>query len=376
MTQTTNYDELQAKRYHKIRRWLEIADAGLLIALLLVLMTTDLTADLRDLALKLGFQSYFWGLLFYLLIFSLAGKALGSGFAYYGYRLEKTYKLSNQKIGGWLWDEAKGFAVNLLLMGLLAELLYAVIRWAPQWWWIAAWALFTLVFIVLAQLAPVVLFPIFYSFEKLRDDELSARLLSLAAKAGARVRGVYLWKLSKKSNKANAALAGLGATRRIVISDTLLSLCTPEEVEAVMAHELGHHKRRHILLSMSLQTAFTFLGFWVLKTVLRQFTEFKQYDFANLPVVMLTAVALSLLLLPLINSVSRAFERQADRYALEITGRVEAFISAMQKLAAQNLAEADPSPLVVLLFHSHPPVKKRVAAARQWAKDHPQLVKN
>ena len=203
----------------------------------------------------------------------------------------------------------------------MVELLYFTLRQWPQHWWILAWALFMGLFIVLAQLAPVVLFPIFYKFEPLDNEDLRRRLVVLSERAGTRVRGVYRWKLSEKSKKANAALTGLGATRRIILADTLLDNYSPEEIEAVLAHELGHHVHRHILKSIFVQAAITLFGFWAANWTLHYAVDLHMFeelsDFANLPLLALVSVVLSFLLMPALNAFSRFNERQADRYAFE-----------------------------------------------------------
>jgi len=300
----------------------------------------------------------------------LISKALGFGLDYYGFRLERKFQLSTQKLRSWLWDEAKGFLVGLVLAGIVVELLYFMIRQSPQHWWLITWALFMGLVILLAQLAPVMLFPIFYKFEPLDNEDLRRRLVLLSEHAGTRVRGVYRWKLSEKSKKGNAALTGLGRTRRIILADTLLDTYAPEEIEAVLAHELGHHVHRHILKSILVQAGITLLGFWVANWVLHYAVDHHMFeelsDFANLPLLALTATALSLLLMPALNAYSRYNERQADRYAFESIASVGPFISSMNKLAEQNLAERTPSKWIEVLFHSHPAISRRVAAAEAW----------
>ena len=196
----------------------------------------------------------------------------------------------------------------------------------------------------------------------------------MSEKAGANVRGVYEWALSEKTKKANAALMGLGRTRRIVISDTLLAACTKDEIEAVLAHELGHHVHRHMLKGIAVQGVITFFGFWCLKLAIRwaefDWKRYEQIDFANLPLMILVATALSAALLPVMNAYSRFNERQADVYAWKSLGSVQAFCSAMDKLAAQNLAEREPARWVEILFHSHPAAARRTKAALAWADSH------
>jgi STE24 endopeptidase len=369
-TTSTGGDSPEARRYNKIQRWLGVADLVMGAAFLVVLVATGWTGWLRDLALRRGFQNYTFAVFIYLFFLLLIGKVLGFGLDYYGFRLERKFQLSTQKFRSWLWDEAKGFLVGLVLAAIVVELLYFMIRQSPQHWWIITWALFMGLFILLAQLAPVALFPIFYKFEPLENEDLKRRLVVLGERAGTRVRGVYRWKLSEKSRKANAALTGLGNTRRIILADTLLDNYAPEEIEAVLAHELGHHVHRHILKSILVQAGTTLLGFWVANFVLHYAVDHHMFeelsDFANLPLLAITAMALSLLLMPALNAYSRFNERQADRYAFESIASVEPFISSMNKLAQQNLAERTPSRWVEILFHSHPAIAKRVAAAEAW----------
>src|SRR5882672_1273871 len=261
-------DSPEARRYNRIRRWLGVADFVVVFAFLVVLLVTGRSGTLRDLAYRWSFQMYAVAVFVYMLLLLMISKVLSIGLEYYGFRLERRFKLSTQRFRSWLWDEAKGFLVGLVLAGIIVELLYFTIRQWPQHWWLLAWALFMGFFIVLAQLAPVVLFPIFYKFEPLDNEDLRRRLVVLSERAGTRVRGVYRWKLSEKSKKANAALTGLGSTRRIILADTLLDNYAPEEIEAVLAHELGHHVHRHILKSIFVQAAITFVGFWAANWVL------------------------------------------------------------------------------------------------------------
>ena len=355
-----------------------MADAGIGFALLVVLLVTGWTGKLRDWSYLGASQHYFFAVFLYVLMFSVIAKLLGAPFDFVGFRLEHQYHLSNQRLRSWLWDECKGWLVNLVLGAVMVEIVYAIIRIAPQRWWIIAWAVFVGLFLLMAQLAPVVLLPIFYKFKPLENDGLRERLTKLGERAGTRVRGVYEWKLSEKSKKANAALTGMGSTRRIILSDTLLEHYTDDEIEAILAHELGHHVHRHILKSIFTQVGITFLGFWLVNQVLRfvigrnwfPVLGSRLYDFANLPLIVLVVTVLSFLLMPALNAISRRHEREADRYAWGNISAIAPFVSSMQKLADQNLAEREPSKFVEWLFHSHPSIGKRIAAAESWASKH------
>jgi STE24 endopeptidase len=367
-------DSPESQRYNRIKRWLGIADFGVGLVLLIVLLATGGSGTLRDLALHGASTNYSLALFFYVLMLTTISRILGFPLDYWGFRLEHRYRLSNQRTRSWLWDELKGLIIGLVFATIVVELLYLLIRHVDRWW-LAAWALFLGLFVLLAQLAPVVLFPIFYKFEPLDNEELRKRLVVLSERAGTRVRGVYKWHLSEKSKKANAALTGLGATRRIILADTLLDQYSDDEIEAVLAHELGHHVHRHILKSILVQAGITLAGFYFASEVLRYAVERANMfnsmsDFANLPLLVLVATVLSFLLMPALNAYSRFNERQADRYCFQSVATVEPFISSMNKLAEQNLAEKTPSRWVEWLFHSHPAIAKRVAAAQAWAKAH------
>jgi STE24 endopeptidase len=367
-------DSPEARRYNSVKRWLGVADFVLGVAFLVVLLVTGWSGWLRDLAYRLGFQNYTLSVFFYLLLLLIIGKALGAGLDYYGFRIERKFQLTTQPLRSWIWDEVKGFLVSLVLGAIVVELLYLTIRQWPQHWWLLAWAIFMALFVGLAQLAPVVLFPIFYKFEPLENEDLRRRLVVLSQRAGTRVRGVYRWKLSEKSKKANAALTGMGRTRRIILADTLLDNYQPEEIEAVLAHELGHHVHRHILKSIFVQAAITFVGFWAANWTLHYAVDQHMFeelsDFANLPLLVLVSTVLSSLLMPALNAYSRFNERQADQYAFESIASVEPFIASMNKLAEQNLAERTPSKWIEWLFHSHPAISRRVAAAQAWSRAH------
>jgi STE24 endopeptidase len=369
---STSEDTPQARQYSRIRRWLSVSDTALGVVFLVVLLAAGFTRDLRDLSLHFAREHYVLAVFFYVLLLTLISKALSLPLDVYSFRLEHRFQLSNQSTKAWVLDEVKGWLVGLVIATLLVELVYWIIRSSLQHWWLIAWAAFTALFVVFAQLAPVVLFPIFYKFVPLNDQELRNRLVKLSERAGTRVRGVYEWKLSEKSKKANAALTGLGNTRRIILADTLLQSYSHDEIEAVLAHELGHHVHGHILKSILLQMAVTFAGFWAANEVLRYATYQAHMfdllsDFANLPLLALVSAALSLVLLPAMNAYSRYNERQADRYCWKSVPSVEPFITAMDKLSAQNLSEKSPSRLIEVLFHSHPSVSRRIAAARRFA---------
>jgi STE24 endopeptidase len=368
-------DSVEARRYNRLLRRIGIADLALGLVLIGVILAPDWTSDFRNFAVRRAGDHYSIALFLYTSILLLLTKFAGLGLEYYSFLVEHRYHLSNQRFRLWAWDQFKGFALGFLVSQTLVQMVYLLIRLQPQWWWVTGWALFMLFSVLLVQIAPVVLFPLFYRFHALADEDLTARLTRMSEKAGAKVRGVYEWMLSEKTRKANAALMGLGRTRRIVISDTLLATCDHDEIEAVLAHELGHLVHRHMLKAIVVQGVITFFGFWCLKLAIRWAAfdwkrHYDQIDFANLPLMILVSAVISIVLLPVMNAYSRFNERQADVFAWQSMGSVGSFCSAMEKLAVQNLSEREPSRVVEILFHSHPATGRRVRAALAWAGSH------
>ena len=308
----------------------------------------------------------------YVALLMLVSDLGGLPLAFYaGFLLERRYGLSTERVSAWVRDQAKSFVIGLLLASAAAVIVYQMIAWSPGRWWLPAGLVFAGLIIGLTQVAPVVLLPLFYRIKPLEKDLLRARLLALAERAGARVLGAYEWGLSDKTKKANAALAGLGATRRILVSDTMLAEYSDEEIEVVLAHELAHHVHGDIWRGIVLESVLIVGGFYVAARVLESLAPAFHLrdvaDAAGLPLLLLAAGAVSLVAAPARHAMSRAYERRADRFALALTRNPDAFISAMRRLGAQNLAEDHPSKLVQWLFYSHPPLRERIAAAEAFS---------
>ncbi len=291
---------------------------------------------------------------------------------YAGFVLPHRFQLSTQTLGGWFSDMAKGAVLSILIGCPLLIGLYALMRLSPNGWWLWAAVGYSGVSVVLSALAPVILMPIFFKFRPLDQAHaaLNERLLALTRRSGTRVRGVFTFDMSRRTRAANAALVGLGRTRRVILGDTLLSEFEPEEIETVLAHELGHHVHMDIPLFILVQTGFNLLTFYLIATGTRWAVPglglSSLADPGGLPVVALSAGVLTTIVGPVANAFSRWREALADRYALELTRNRGAFVSAMTRLANQNLAEADPPGWAVLLFATHPPLGQRIRTARKF----------
>ena len=295
---------------------------------------------------------------------------------YSDFILPHRFGQSNQNLRGWIIDLVKGILVGGLVGGVVLEIIYLILRAFPETWWLWA-AGFLLVFnVLLANLAPVLLLPLFNKFVPLGEEhrELAERLMRLSERAGTRVQGVYKFDMSQRTKAANAALTGMGRTRRIILGDTLLDAFTSDEIETVLAHELGHHVNRDIPLSIAFETVSTLVGLWLASLALNWGVAFFGFaglaDIAALPLLMLAMGLFGLVTMPLSNGFSRWRERLADRYALQATRNGPAFASAMTRLANQNLAEVDPEPWVEWLLYSHPALSKRIEMAQTFM-DHP-----
>lgn len=293
-----------------------------------------------------------------------------------GFVLPHRFGLSTQSLRGWVTDQVKMVLLGGALGLFVLEVIYAVLRAFPETWWIYTAGLLLLFNIVLASLAPVLFFPIFYKFLPLGEEyaEIQERLIRLFESAGKRIRGVYQFDMSSRTKAANAALVGLGNTRRIILGDTLLKEFTPDEIETVLAHELGHHVHRDLLVGILVESAITVIGLYLASLGLSSGTAALGFegvaDIAALPLLILVMSAYGLLTMPLTNGYSRWREREADAYGLRVTGKGRAYASALARLANQNLANADPGSWEEFLLYSHPALNKRIAMAEGYSIPH------
>jgi STE24 endopeptidase len=369
-------NEPRASRYHRVKRRAAVAAMLASAAFFALLVTSGTSASVRDAAAAAAslFPPAFAPFLtvaIYVAIVVVAHEIVALPFGFFeGFVLERQYGLSRLRARGWVRDHAKALGVGLVLGMAAASAIYAALRAWPAWWWAASAAIFTGATVVLAQLAPVVLLPMFYRFTPVQNESLRQRLVALASRAGARVLGVFEWRLGEKTSRANAALVGLNRTRRILLSDTLLEHYSDDEIEVILAHELAHHVHGDIWKGVAVEAGLTLVSFLAAHAALTWFGPpaglGSPADVAGLPILVLAGGGISVAAVPLLNALSRTHERRADRYALEATGNREAFMSAMRRLAAQNLAEERPSRLVQVLFYTHPPIAERLEAARRW----------
>ncbi len=312
----------------------------------------------------------------YFLVFGAGFEAVSLVFAWLGRAIEIRFEMNRQSLASWAVDQLKGLALTAGLGLGAVELIYWLMRTSPNHWWLWSWGGFAVFFVLMAQIGPVLLLPLFFKMRRMGDDEpMCQRLFATYAKLRAtnprlpRLHGIFEWKLGEKSAKANAALTGLGGTRRVIISDTLLESSPVEEIEAVFIHELGHHVHHDIWRGLGFQTAVSFVEFWVAAWVLGAVcprTGMPVSGVASLPLLILVFSLLYLGLLPANNGFVRAMERRADDYSFQTLGTAEPLLAGLQRLAEKNLAEVAPPRWKEFLLYSHPSIATRIRRGRAW----------
>ena len=362
--------QARAKRYEAIHNILFVVETVYTLALLLVFLLTGASGFLAGEAQAISSNPWIATAL-YGVVVVVGVKLLFLPLNFYGgFVLEHRFDLSNESLGGWLKDEAKSLGLNLILGVIALDAIYFLLRRAGDWWWLGAALLFLLFGVVLSVLFPVLILPLFYKLQPLENESLKQKLVALAQRVGAKVLGVYRMAMSEKTKKANAALAGLGATKRIILGDTLLDRFAEDEIEVVMAHEMAHYQHGDISKMIAWGTVTTLVGLWIcdfgFRIGLKRLGFESRADIAAFPLMALCLFGFGLVVMPVNNAFSRWREWKADRAALELTGNPDGFIRAMRKLAEQNLADLSPHPLVEFLLHDHPSLARRIAWAEQW----------
>jgi STE24 endopeptidase len=355
-----------AKRYAKIKLIVSLVGSGLFFVLSVILVASGATSAIEHLVRSLLRNDYL-ALLGFAAVLGLVETVLTAPLHFYsGFFLEHRYNLSNQTLRAWLWEGVKGLLVGVPLMVPLLLALFFCLKSFGSLWWLPVGSVLYLFSVVLARLAPVLIFPLFYTFKPLPDGKLKSTILQLCQTVGMSVEGIYVFDLSKNTKKANAAFTGIGKSKRIILGDTLVANFRDDEIETVFAHELGHFKLKHLWTMLAVGTVSTFLGLYLTAKAYElslPWFGFSTLDqLAALPLLALWLGVYSLLTSPITNAISRSHERAADQYAVSLTNNGEAFANALHKLARINLADVSPHPVVEFLFHGHPSIEKRVQA--------------
>ena len=359
-------DSSREKEYNKIKVRISIADIFIDITLLAVLAFSGISVFIAEGASFAGneYLNFILFIFFIGIIFSITGFPLSF---YSSYILEHRFGLSNQTLAKWFLERAKSSFVGAVIGIPVAITFYFLLKSSGQLWWFYFSLFIFFVSVFLAKIAPVVIFPLFYKFKELDNAELKNRLEGILKNVNIDIKGIYSFNMSKDTKKANAGFTGLGKSKRIILSDTLLENFSEDEIAVVFAHEAGHYRHRHIVKNIILSTIIIFATFFICGSLYSVTIENmgyeKIFELAALPVLVFYLTVFSFFMMPLTNYISRKYEFEADRYALELTGDMASFVSTMEKLAAQNLADREPHPFIEFIFYSHPSIKRRIAAA-------------
>ncbi len=364
---------MDSKKYNNIKLGFSIGEGILSFVLILLFVLTGLSLGLQNYINQFTSNSYILFLLFTIAT-GIAGAIIFSPINFYtGFYLEHKYNLSNQTFFKWIWEGAKGIAVSSIIgLPILLFFYYTLNQFGNLWWLPFAIVLF-LVSVILARVVPVLILPLFYKVTPIDDEELKNRINILAKGAGIKVENVYKFDMSKNTKKANAAFTGIGKSKRILLGDTLLESYTKDEIETVIAHELGHYKKKHIIKNIIIGTAASFLTLFLISYFYKISIYWFGFDkitiIAALPILSLWIMLIGLIQTPLTNILSRKYEYEADEYALSSTRKPLSFKSTLEKLTEQNLGDKDPHPFVEWFFYSHPSIKNRISALEKFANE-------
>jgi STE24 endopeptidase len=359
-----------AKKYNNIKLAIGIGEGIVSFILLLLFVYLGYSLELENF-LSNYFSNPYLLFISFLFVIGIIGSVISFPLSYYsGFYLEHKYNLSNQTFWKWIWENFKGLLVSLVIGIPILLTFYYILNTFYSLWWLPFAIIMFFISVVLSQIFPILIFPIFYKVTPIEDETLKEKIKSLGEKAGINVENVYKFNMSKNTKKANAAFTGLGKTKRIILGDTLLDKYSIEEIESVIAHELGHYKKKHIVKNIFIGTASSFLTLFIIALLYQNSLSWFGFDsvtqVAALPLLALWSMLIGIIQTPLGNILSRKFEYEADEYAIIETKNPLAFKNTLEKLADQNLGDKEPHPFVEWFFYSHPSIKNRLNAIEKW----------
>jgi STE24 endopeptidase len=359
----------QSKQYSKLKVGISIIQFILTIAFFLIMLIARASIFLAD-AVKSRFENFYLQVGLYLIIFGCIYYLVFLPLNFYeGFLLEHKFHLSNQTLAGWAIRSLKKLLISLPILLLAAEALYPALRYFGDYWWLPVTAAWLFMTVVLSKIAPILIIPLLYKCRPLADGGLKKKLLELGERCGVRIKDVFEIKLSKETKKANAAVAGFGKGRRILLGDTLMKDYTADEIEAVFAHELGHVRLLHTWKILGFGTIVSAACFYLTSLLFGRSINIlgfeNIYDIAAFPLLLLFLLLVGFALVPIQNGYTRHLEKQADMFALDRTADSRNLASALSKLSIQNLSDPSPGRLVKLFFYDHPPVAERLAYCNQ-----------
>lgn len=310
------------------------------------------------------------GVLF-ILFLMVAQTIMGIPFSLFrNFRIENKYGFNTMTMKLWITDLVKGLAIGAVISALVALGALWLVTWSPGLWWLWVWLFFLAVGIFMMYISPTVIEPLFFKFEPLKVEGLEERIRTLMEQAGLKVSRVFQVDASRRSRHSNAYFTGIGKVKRIVLFDTLLEQMNQDEVLAILAHEVGHWKKKHVLKRIIMTETMAFCGilaaFWLLRgNLLSNIVGLTQASFYAKAVILGFLFSIvTFPLTPLFSYLSRRDERESDRFAAELTGNTGAMASALVKLSKENLSNLHPHPLYAAFYYSHPPVVERIRSLK------------
>ncbi|MEW6507267.1 MAG: M48 family metallopeptidase [Bacteroidota bacterium] len=358
----------EAKKYNNLKLAIGVTKGIIVFILIFLFVLFDFSLQLENYVRTFLTNDYLV-LIAYVITIGLISSLLFFPVNYYvEFYLEHKYNLSNQTFWKWIIEDTKEAIVGLVIGLPILVIFYYVLNTFKDNWWLPFSIILFLISVFLAKILPVIILPIFYKITLIDDEELKNRIIELSKDAGLSVKNVFKFNMSKNTKKANAAFTGLGKSKRILLGDTLIENYSRDEIETVIAHELGHYKKKHIIKNIIISTVTSFVTFYLISILYSFSLPFFDFDsitrISALPLLALWGTIISLIITPVSNFISRKFEYEADRYAVESTSKKEAFINTLDKLTDQNLGDREPHPFIEWFFYSHPSIKKRIEAIR------------
>ncbi|MFW6376309.1 MAG: M48 family metallopeptidase [Thermoplasmatota archaeon] len=359
-----------AKIYSKQKLLTGLVQGTFLIILVLCIFSfTPLSRYLQSFSFSLidgTFLDLYWlGVTIYIILFSTIIYLSGLPLSYYsGFLIEHKYDLSNQTLPQWLKDQVKSLLISLVMATPLILAIFYLGTTYPDMWWLYAGIIYFIVLGVLSNISHLIIIPLFYDTEELKDKELKQRLISIAEDNGvSEVKKVMVVKAGEKTEKANAGFAGMGKTKRILLFDTLLNKFHKSEIESVVAHEMGHYVQKDTLRFILIEGLLIFPMFYLTGYIFNMWAGFS--NIYNLPFFLLIMYGLYSIVDPMILAYNRYREKKADSFALDVIGNSTPVISTFKRLSDIDLAQMNPHPLVEIFFYSHPPPDKRIDQAKE-----------
>lgn len=311
------------------------------------------------------------GILFFLIL-SYAGTILSIPFDLYTtFKIENKYGFNTSTPRLWVTDFIKSIIISTIIIALIVSVGLWLVQASPRYWWLWVWGFFLVFSLFMMYIAPYVIEPLFNKFTPVEEEGLEDRIKSLMQRAKIRVSRVFKMDASKRSRHTNAYFSGIGRVKRIVLYDTLLNMMSHDEILAVLAHEAGHWKKRHILKQIIMMEIFSFVGIYIAFHVMQTdlltnlFQIGQETFFVKVVLVAFIGSIVLFPLAPISNFISRKFEREADKFACQLTDNSEHMARSLIKLSKDNLSNLYPHPLYAAFHYSHPPVIQRVREIKE-----------